>query len=184
MKIFNTSRITKSQLRQVVCKSAKEMGVSKVIFNSTAKHVSGSYNAEKNVMFLDTKLTKKELLDTFFHELGHHVAVKQNKWRGYHYDLNPNITKEEIFKIENKIELTPEEENLNQLILSKYSTGVQNKKVPVVLTDALAVNIKPDNMSLQEFKDSFKDENSKEKQESSETPQQRIERLKKAKGLK
>jgi hypothetical protein len=87
-------------------------------------------------------------------------------------------------KIENKIELTPEEENLNQLILSKYSTGVQNKKVPVVLTDALAVNIKPDNMSLQEFKDSFKDENSKEKQESSETPQQRIERLKKAKGLK
>ena len=104
MKIFNTSRITKVQLRQVICKSAKDLGVNKVIFNSAAKHVSGSYNAENNVMFLDVKLTKKELLDTFFHELGHHVAVKQNKWKGYHYDLNPNITTEKIFEIENKID--------------------------------------------------------------------------------
>jgi Zn-dependent peptidase ImmA (M78 family) len=134
VKIFNTSRITKSQLRQVVCKSAKEMGVSKVIFNSTAKHVSGSYNAENNVMFLDTKLTKKELLDTFFHELGHHVAVKQNKWRGYHYDLNPNITKEEIFKTENKIDqignrLWNKYVNIKQWGRYKYAYPIKYKNI-------------------------------------------------------
>jgi hypothetical protein len=104
VKIFNTSQLTKPQLRQTICQSAKKLGVSKVIFNSSAKRVCGSYNAESGIMFLDARLTKKELLDTFFHELGHHVAVKQNKWSGYHYDLNPNITKEEIFKIENKID--------------------------------------------------------------------------------
>lgn len=104
MKIFNNLRVTKSQLRQTICKSAKDLGVNKVIFNSSAKHICGSYNAENKVMFIDSKLTKKQMLETFFHELGHHVAVKQNKWKGYHYDLNPNITTEKIFEIENKID--------------------------------------------------------------------------------
>ena len=106
LKTFNNLNLTKSQLRNKICVFAKKLGVTKVIFNNRAKHISGSYNAFNRVMFLDLKLSKIKLLHTFFHELGHNQAVAKNKWARYHY--NPTlkaIAYERLFYIENKIDL-------------------------------------------------------------------------------
>ena len=134
MKIFNTTKLTKHQLRQAICKTAKNMGVKKVIFNSLAKRISGSYNPKSNIMFLDLKLTKKRLLDTFFHEMGHHFAVKHNKWKTYHFNLNDNITPEQVFNIENKIDkigsnLWNKYVDNTQWGKYKYFYPIKNKKI-------------------------------------------------------
>lgn len=101
---FDTTRITKKQLRLNICSFAKSIGIKKVIFNCTAKRIFGSYNPNNKVIFLSLNQTKKQMLNTLFHELGHHESVKKGKWIKYHFNLykknNPRLS----FSIENKIE--------------------------------------------------------------------------------
>lgn len=103
MKIF-TVNLTKSQLRAQICDLAKKLGVNKIIFNDKATKVNGTYNPKNKNMYLDLKLTKKVLLRTFFHELGHHKAVEQNKWKNYHHCLVSVMYADTVFYIENKID--------------------------------------------------------------------------------
>ena len=44
------------------------------------------------------------MLRTFFHELGHHEAVKKNKWTQYHFNLVDKMRVDVIYIIENKID--------------------------------------------------------------------------------
>ena len=104
VKIFNNNKITKIQLRKSICKFAKQLGVSRVVFSNKGIAIVGSYNPSTNVLYIDTKQTKTELLHTLFHELGHHTAVKKNKWNNYHHNPASRITAEKIFDIENKID--------------------------------------------------------------------------------
>ena len=104
MKEFKNPRVTVSELRRHVCKFAKSLGVSRVTFNKNGKYVAGTYNPETKSLYLCTKATKTELLRVFFHELGHHEAVKKNMWRTYHFNLVPAMTPEKIFSIENGID--------------------------------------------------------------------------------
>lgn len=104
MKEFIKTRITTKQLRSDICKFAKAQGVNKVCFNNNGKRVNGTYNAKTKTIYLDTKQTKIQLLRTFFHELGHHVAVNLNKWKNYHFCLVSRMRADLIFKIENSID--------------------------------------------------------------------------------
>jgi hypothetical protein len=104
VKIFSSSKLTKIQLQSLICVTAKKFGVKKVCFNSKGKYVRGTYNAFNHVLYLDTKQTKKEMLNTFFHELGHHFAVKHNRWKTYHFNLVPSINFDRMFLIENRID--------------------------------------------------------------------------------
>ena len=104
MKFFNTSRLNKKQLRSAICQFALSLGVSKVVFNNNGKKVNGTYNGKTHVLYLNAKQTNISLLRTFFHELGHHVAVQQNKWKNYHLCLVKTIRIETMFYIENKID--------------------------------------------------------------------------------
>lgn len=101
---FDTKRLTKKQLREQICFFAKQTGVSKVIFNDKAKYVSGTFNGITNIMYISLNLTKKQMLCTLFHELGHFHAIQQRKWIKYHFNLykTPNVNT--FFSIENKIE--------------------------------------------------------------------------------
>ena len=104
MKLFNTSRITKTQLRKLICKTAKEFGVKTVAFNRNAKYVRGTYNAFTKTLYLSLNQTKKDFLGAFFHELGHHFAVEANCFKAYHFNLIPAIDVEQMFEIENSID--------------------------------------------------------------------------------
>lgn len=104
MKIFNNNKLTKIQLRKLICKFAKDLGVNRVVFGNKGVTVKGTYNPKTKNLFIDTKQTKVELLHTLFHELGHHVAVLKNKWKNYHHCLVDYMTVERIFTIENKID--------------------------------------------------------------------------------
>jgi hypothetical protein len=104
MKTFCRENLSKVQLRKRISITAKQFGVNKLIFSSTGKYVRGTYNPFNNNIFLDLKQTKKDLLNTFFHELGHHVAVKNKRWNVYHFNLAPTMTIERMFRIENKID--------------------------------------------------------------------------------
>jgi len=106
MKIFFTSRLNKTQLREIICDTARRFGVKKIAFNKNAKYVRGTYNPFNGVLYLSLKQTKKELLNAFFHELGHHFAVKHNRWKAYHFNLVASMEVERMFKIENKIDRT------------------------------------------------------------------------------
>jgi hypothetical protein len=103
-KIFHSFIVTKPELRKVICQLARKLGVKKVVFNKKAKKVRGTYNAFNNVMYIDSKQSKRNILLTFFHEMGHHKAVRQNKWRKYHLCLVPSMKIETMFNIENKID--------------------------------------------------------------------------------
>lgn len=104
MKIFSTTKVSKKQLRKLICNTAKNFGVTKVIFNNKAKYVGGTYNAFTGVLYLSLQETKKDLLNVFFHELGHHFAVKNNRWKAYHFNLISSITVDKMFHIENRID--------------------------------------------------------------------------------
>lgn len=103
-KPFNDKHVTKAELRAIMCKLAKKLGVNKVIFNKNSKRVRGTYNAFTNNVFIDLKQTKKDMLNTFFHELGHHKAVKTNRWKNYHLCLVKLIEIETMFLIENGVD--------------------------------------------------------------------------------
>ena len=103
-RIFDSSDLDEVSLRKLICKAAKMFGVSRVVFNNKAKYVRGTYNCSTGVLFLDTKQEKTEMLGTFFHELGHHFAVKNKRWKAYHFDLVPSMKVDRIFNIENKVD--------------------------------------------------------------------------------
>lgn len=98
-------KITTPQLRKQIYTWAKQNGIKTITFSPVGKKtIAGTYNAKTNSLYLNTNQTKKHLLEAFFHEMGHFVAVKhQNKWKGYHYCTRP-IHVNEAFNIENKID--------------------------------------------------------------------------------
>jgi hypothetical protein len=102
--MFNTNRLTKKELRDQICAFAKAVGVKKVIFNSSAKYLSGSYNAYTNIIYLSLNQTRKQMLNTLFHELAHYESVKTKKWIKYHFNLYKTSNYERWFFIENKID--------------------------------------------------------------------------------
>ena len=105
MKAFIDNKISKRDLRRQICNMAKESGVKKVSFNNKAKYVMGTFNALNNVIYIDVKQSKRDMLLTFFHELGHFTAVKKKKWLVYHFNPNtPLISVDKKFDIENKID--------------------------------------------------------------------------------
>jgi len=105
MKLFDNKSLSKRELRKIICVFAKTQGVIRVTYNNKNKQVSGTYNAENKTIFIGTKLTKYELLSTFFHELAHHTAVKKKKWLKYHFDpACPSISSIRKFYIENNID--------------------------------------------------------------------------------
>lgn len=104
VKLFSNDRVTKKTLRTEICKAAKKLGVKQIVFSATGKRVLGTYNAFTKVLYLNTRQTKKSLLNTFFHEMGHHYAVKRNLWKTYHFCLLDEMPAIKIFDIENKID--------------------------------------------------------------------------------
>jgi hypothetical protein len=102
-KLFNAKTKSLKQIRKDICRHAKHLGVYKVVFNNKARRVSGTYNACRKIIFLDTKLTKKQLIRTYCHELGHHIACKQQLWIDYHFGLK-SLQFETCFLIENNID--------------------------------------------------------------------------------
>lgn len=104
MKYFNTFNISETNLRKLICSVAKKLGVNRVTFNIKAKYVRGTYNCLTKIIYIDLKQTKNEMLNTFFHELGHHFAVKNKRWKAYHFDLVPSMSFERVFRIENKVD--------------------------------------------------------------------------------
>ncbi len=103
-KYFNNSLIAPQELRTAICFLAKKLKVKRVVFNNKGVKVKGTYNATTSIMFIDLNQTNTETLHTFFHELGHHTAVKKNKWKKYHYSSSSLIDSEVVFDIENKID--------------------------------------------------------------------------------
>ena len=75
-KVFYSTKQSKQQLQKQMVLVAKQAGVKKIAFNTQAKKVRGTYNAFTGVLFICLKQTKKDVLNAFFHELGHHWAVK------------------------------------------------------------------------------------------------------------
>jgi hypothetical protein len=133
MKIFFTSKVNKPQLREMICKTAKTFGVKRTIFNNKGKYVRGTYNPLNNNIYLCLNQTKKDLLNAFFHELGHHFAVKNNRWKVYHFNLVSSMTVERMFRIENRIDriakkLWNKYVDLNQWGKYKYAYPKANKK--------------------------------------------------------
>lgn len=104
MKVFINNRLTRKELRSKIYKFAKECGVQIITFSNKGRKVKGTYNARTKSLYVDLKQTKTELLHTFFHELGHHFAVKNNKWKSYHYGVGYVMLQEKVFEIENKID--------------------------------------------------------------------------------
>ena len=103
MKIFNKAA-THKQLRQTIIKTSKRLGVNKVCFNKTGKKLRGSYDCINRHLYINLKQTKKDILITFFHELGHHMSIKRNRWIKYHHERLSAITPHKIFFMENKID--------------------------------------------------------------------------------
>jgi hypothetical protein len=104
MKFFTNKKCTKKNLIKLICQFAKERGVKRVVFNSTGKRISGSYNPKTKIIYLNLKTTKHEFLCAFFHELGHHKAVQKKLWNKYHFNLVESMDAEKVFEIENNID--------------------------------------------------------------------------------
>lgn len=101
--VFNIVNLTKRQLRNQITKFARIQCVNRVVFNSKSRRLLGSYCATNHNIFLNNLQTKRSLILTFFHELGHHYAVKNKLWEPYHYDQQV-FTAKEMFDVENKID--------------------------------------------------------------------------------
>lgn len=99
----NRKNTSHKKLRKKICKFASELGIKGVTFNKNAKAVNGTYNPLTSQTFLSLALTKKEMLCTFFHEIAHHVAVKNNMWRNYHFGRK-SFSEIERYDIENQID--------------------------------------------------------------------------------
>jgi len=105
MKLFATNKLLKKELRKEICSVSKTFGVKRVVFNNKSKVLDGTYSADSQIIFLDNKQNKKDMLLTFFHELAHHIAVKRRKWLVYHYNPStPCLSAVKKFNIENGID--------------------------------------------------------------------------------
>lgn len=96
--------LTYKLLRGLIINTAKNFGVARVCFNRKGKRVRGTYNCVTNTLYLDLNQNKKELLNTFFHELGHHESVKSKRWLKYHHENLSAMSADKIFYVENKID--------------------------------------------------------------------------------
>ena len=103
MKLFLKNRITKKSLRKQIIDFAKSKKVKGVYFNNKAKHIKGSYSPDDQTIFLSNKETKASMLRTFFHELSHHMAIKQKKWLTYHFDKK-ELSSKKMFDAENGVD--------------------------------------------------------------------------------
>jgi len=93
---------TRKELKDSIKAFAKNIGLKKVTYNNKAVYVEGSYNHKTKVIFLSSKLKKKNTLLTFFHELAHHIACKRGLWKKYHTQV---VTDSEYaFLVENKVD--------------------------------------------------------------------------------
>jgi hypothetical protein len=101
MKHF-AKNLTREELKNSIKCFAKSIGVKKVTYNNKAVYVEGSYNHKTRVIFLSSRLKKKNTLSTFFHELAHHVACKRGLWKKYHTQVVTNP--EYAFLVENRID--------------------------------------------------------------------------------
>ena len=108
MKVFNKV-LTHKQLRQAIIKISKRLGVNKISFNKTGKKLRGSYECVNRNIYINLKQTKKDILMTFFHELGHHMSIKRNRWVKYHHERLSAISPAKIFFMENKIDKVADE---------------------------------------------------------------------------
>lgn len=140
-KIFNTTKATKQMLRRTICDTAKEFGVKRVVFSDRSKYVNGTYNAFTKVLYLNSRLTKSQMLNVFFHELGHHFAVKTNKWKNYHFNLVPFFKYEDIFKIENGVDQIAKklwDKYVNQKNWGKYKYSYPKSKKKTIINNFIS----------------------------------------------
>jgi Zn-dependent peptidase ImmA (M78 family) len=105
MKIFVDTNLTKKEMRFLMKIISREYKVRELYFNNQSRVVDGLYNFTNSSIFINNKQTKKSMLRVFFHELAHHVAVKQNKWISYHNGSSTTLQSDEQFSIENKIDI-------------------------------------------------------------------------------
>jgi hypothetical protein len=103
-KIFNNANISTKKLRALCNSFVKQQGVKRTVFNNRGKFVKGTYNCFNKTMYINTEQTKIELMHALFHELGHHEAVKNEKWLDYHFNSTLKLTNEEVFEIENGVD--------------------------------------------------------------------------------
>jgi hypothetical protein len=101
MKHFNKQQ-TRFQLKNSIKTLAKTTGVKRVTYNNRAIYVDGTYNHKTKVIFISSRLTKKNILQTFFHEFAHHIACGRGQWKKYHTQEVTNS--EYAFLIENRID--------------------------------------------------------------------------------
>jgi hypothetical protein len=101
MKLF-VKKQSKDELKQSIKAFAKSTGVKKVTYNCKAVYIEGSYNHKTRIIFISSRLPKKDTLSTFFHELAHHIACKRGIWKKYHTQVVTNP--EYAFLVENRID--------------------------------------------------------------------------------
>jgi len=69
MKLF-TKQMSLVLLKESIKCLAKKNGVNRVTYNSKGVYVDGTYHNRTKVIYICSKLTKKDILQTFFHEFG------------------------------------------------------------------------------------------------------------------
>lgn len=105
-KKYFDKNLTKEELRKKICSFARSQGVNRVIFQNRARYVFGTYNYKNRNIYISSRLTKKNMLLVFMHELAHHcAAVFEKKWILYHLDAaTPLLSPEIKFEIEHNID--------------------------------------------------------------------------------
>lgn len=103
MKLFLNKDDTKQELRKLMKILAINLSVKNICFNNQAKKLSGYYHYDKNLIFINNKQSKKNMLQTFFHELAHHCSTTQQEEHAkYHKGISKKIEPTKAFCIENK----------------------------------------------------------------------------------
>jgi len=104
MKTFVTKNITKETIKHLIRTMSIESGVKRVVFGNSL-YVDGTYSPDSKTIFIDKTLNKKDTLCAFFHELAHHVAIKNKKWMVYHRNPSTHLlSAKKKFYIENSID--------------------------------------------------------------------------------
>ena len=109
---------TRKQLKQLVRDVCKIERVKKIIFRKEIdrlEKIDGIYvGVTQTITVCDYKKSMRYILLTAFHELGHHVAVRNNLWKRYHCGHDVTFTAEYAFLIENAID------RIARLLWKKY----------------------------------------------------------------
>lgn len=103
-KFFCNANVSTKELRALCTSFAKLQGIKRTVFNNRGKFVKGTYNCFNKVMYINTDQDNVDLMHAVFHELGHHEAIKHEKWLDYHFNSTLKLTNEEVFDIENGID--------------------------------------------------------------------------------